>query len=306
MNNFEVIQLTDNQRDTIEQLGTKEKFWFNIDGVSHLFKIGRTNTGEDWVEVISAEICKLLDIPHAQYSFAEYEGIKGTISEIFVPQGARLVHGNELLAKIYKNMNDEYDINTFYKLRKYRLRLILVLLNYKDIAPAFNTDKYNYLDSASDMFIGYMVLDCLIANQDRHHENWSIILHDGKLSLAPTYDHASGLGSKESDIKKTERLHTNDRNFTLESFVKKAKTPFYEKDKLLKTYEVVEICAKMNKKTTLIWLEKVEQLNINNVSDILQNISSDLISDASKKFAIEMLIENKKRLVSLKKELENV
>lgn len=306
MDKFKVIKLEEKQRNTIEQLGTKEKFWFDINGINHLFKMGRDNTGEDWVEVVVAEICMLLDIPHAKYSFAELNGVHGTLSEIFVPNGARLIHGNELLAKIYEKMNDEYDIYTFYKVRKYKLRLILILLNNEKFAPAFDIHKYDYLDNASDMFIGYMVLDCLVSNQDRHHENWGLILYNDNLFLAPTYDHASGLGSKESDKRKAERLKTNDKNFKVDAFVKKAKTPFYEADKLLKTSDVVEICAKMNRKTTLTWLEKIEKLDINIVRDILQNISSNLISDTSKHFAIEMIKENKERLLNIKKGLENV
>jgi hypothetical protein len=39
-----------------------------------------------------------------------------------------------------------------------------------------------------------MVLDALILNTDRHHENWGVVLGDHEILLAHSYDHASSLG----------------------------------------------------------------------------------------------------------------
>jgi hypothetical protein len=49
---------------------------------------------------------------------------------------------------------------------------------------------------------GYLLLDALILNTDRHHENWAVIRlmhHDGRVSheVAPTFDHASALARNE-------------------------------------------------------------------------------------------------------------
>lgn len=305
MENFKITKINKEQKDSIEPLGTKEKFWFFHETINNLFKVGRKNTGEDWVEVVVSEICSLLEIPHADYSFATYEELDGTITPSFVPNGGRLIHGNELLVKAYKTIEVEYNQDTFYRLREYKLRVIHAILKNKKISPAFDVLRYDNIETAFDMFIGYLVLDCLVSNQDRHHENWGLIVYDKTVFLAPTYDHASGLGSKEHDTKKDKRLTGNDPRVTVKKFVERAKTPFYDRNKLLSTYESVELCAKLDEKMTLYWLSKIENLNLNTVVDIFTKVPKSLISDTSSRFAIEMIKENKNRLLELKRKLEN-
>ena len=305
MNDFNIISISKNEVDSIEQLGTKYKFWFKKDDIDTLFKRGRENTGENWVEVVVSKIFKQLGIPHADYHFAEFDDNIGTICETFVPLGASLTHGNELLAKAYEKMNEDYNTTDYYKVRKYNLRMILLMLNNIEFFPAFNSFEHDYCENASDMFIGYVIIDCLISNQDRHHENWGLIRYGKDTYLSPSYDHASGLGSKVSDEDKYKRLTTKDLQYNVASFIKKAKTPFYDKGKKLKTLDSVKLCGKINKKITLMWLLKIEQLNIDEIEREFLQIPTDLMSDVSKVFAIKMLKENMKRLIILREELSN-
>ena len=48
----------------------------------------------------------------------------------------------------------------------------------------------------------YAILDGLIANTDRHHENWMFFYHLERRSyqLAPSYDHGSSLGRELQDV----------------------------------------------------------------------------------------------------------
>jgi len=302
---YKIFSIKKEQKESLEQLGTKEKFWFKDESVNNLFKVGRDNTGEDWVEVVVADICSLLGLPHAKYSFAVYESLQGTITTSFVPDGGRLVHGNELLAKAYKTLDIEYEENTFYKVRNYNIRIIHAILSHAEFNPAFNIIKYDEFDTAFDMFVGYIVLDCLISNQDRHHENWGLIVLGQMLFLAPTFDHASGLGSKEHDIKKSKRLSGSDPRVTMKHFVERARTPFYDKGKILTTYEAVEACAKLNPKFTLYWLKKIDNIDLDKIQEIFGKIPSTLISSISIEFAIEMIKENKNRLLVIKRKLES-
>lgn len=96
---FPVLLLADDAPDLLEQLGTKEKYWFRVDGRRYLFKIGRPNTGENWSEKIAAELAGLLGLPHAHYDLAIWRGRQGVLSPLFVPKGGRLILGNELLGR---------------------------------------------------------------------------------------------------------------------------------------------------------------------------------------------------------------
>ena len=50
-----------------------------------------------------------------------------------------------------------------------------------------------------DVWAGYLVFDAWIANTDRHHENWGVLIdrRDGSSRLAPSFDHGSSLGFNE-------------------------------------------------------------------------------------------------------------
>lgn len=174
-------------KDEIEQLGTKEKYWVYDAQTKEkkLFKIGRENTGENWAEVVAYEIGKHIGMEVAKYEFAFYNSKQGTISTSFVQNDERLIHGNELLIKIDKS----YPLDRFYKVREYTLDTVLSLLKILERAENIK------IQGALDSFIGYVVFDCLIANQDRHHENWGLIAgRQKKLRLALSFDHASGFG----------------------------------------------------------------------------------------------------------------
>ena len=103
---FQIIPISDDAAFDIEQLGTRSKFWFFKDGKPHLFKVGRPGTGENWSEKIACELCELLKIPHASYELAVWRDIKGVLSPSFVPEGGRLVLGNELLSKFSAHHKD--------------------------------------------------------------------------------------------------------------------------------------------------------------------------------------------------------
>lgn len=95
---FSIVGIEDNAPEFPEQLGTKEKFWLRLAGERHLFKIGRSGTGENWAEKIAADLAELLGLPHAHYDLAVWKGRRGVISPGIVPENGRLILGNELLA----------------------------------------------------------------------------------------------------------------------------------------------------------------------------------------------------------------
>ena len=75
--------------------------------------------------------------------------------------------------------------------------------------------------SAWEVFVGYLVLDALIGNTDRHEENWAVIVSESGRYLAPTFDHASSLGFLLSDPQRLERMSSKDRNYPPEAFAER-------------------------------------------------------------------------------------
>lgn len=284
-------------KDEIEQLGTKEKYWIydEKESIKKLFKIGRENTGEDWAEVVAFKIGEKIGLKVAKYELASYNDKLGTISTNFVQEDERLIHGNELLIKI----NKEYPIDRFYKVREYKLETVLNLLQLLEKHKSFEGEKTLH------EFIGYIIFDCLIANQDRHHENWGLVVEkERKIRLAPSFDHASGFGGKVQEKEAENRLKTKDKNYTVEAYCKKGKTPFYDKNlKQLSTIDACRVLIKYDAKAVCYWVEKISKIDIKEYEDMFDKIPSNFIEEYQKNFAIEILKENTKRLKELKNEV---
>lgn len=111
-----------------------------------------------------------------------------------------MVHGNEILAMRVTG----YDTGKTFRQSDHTLENIEAAI--RGLFP---------VDQANDMLTelaGYMVLDALIGNTDRHHENWGLLLHLQAsprtlvLSVAPSFDHASSLGRELRDERRIELL----------------------------------------------------------------------------------------------------
>ncbi len=297
---YSVFKIQNDKSDSIEQLGTKEKFWFyNEDKTIKLFKIGRPGTGENWSEKVASELAKLLELPCAEYEFAVWNGKEGVTSQLFVPQNGRLIHGNEILAKVVK----DYRMNNFYKVREYKISTVIEIIKRVPVVLPLGYKKNSIIQKPLDMFVGYLMFDCWISNPDRHHENWGFVfdVKNKTIHLAPTYDHASGLGCRVLDKERSERLITNDKYYNIEAFVKKAKSAFYGKGlKHLKTIEVFITVAKQNKEAANFWLTKLEGISPIEIKNIFAKIPNELISEIAVEFAMTILKVNKKRLLDLR------
>lgn len=301
---FPIIEIK--EFDKLEQLGTKEKFWFyDQDGdLPKLFKIGRPETGENWSEKVTSELAKILGIPCASYEFAVWQGKEGVTSPSFVPLNGRLIHGNEILAKA----EDSDDTTQAYTTRTYTIYSVIgVLKLLKDIVSLpIGFSGNERIKNISDLFVGYVMFDCLISNPDRHNENWGIVndTENKSLHLAPTYDHASGLGCRVSEQECKDRMSTRDHNYSVEYFVSKTKSAFCVKDdkknnafKKIKTLDAFLSFSRHNIPAANFWLDELSKFEEDAVIDIFNRIPEQFIHNYSVEFACKMLWENKKRLI---------
>lgn len=282
--------------EQIETLGTKEKFWFrHEDGSPWLFKAGRRGTGENWAEKATCELAILAGLPCAHYDFAVWENLQGVVTPSFISQQGRLVLGNEVLARVIRG----YEPTETYRAREYRLSSICALLRKLSILkppPMSNVDIAQM--AAPKVFTGYLVFDCWIGNPDRHHENWGfIVTRNAETHLAPTYDHASGLGVRLLDEKRQERLTTKDSGFAVESYVEKARTPFRdETGKKMFTLEVVRELAKIDPGAVAFWVERLVSIPKGRIEAVFAAMPEGLMTPVETQFATRLLDANRRRL----------
>lgn len=310
MKEFTIETIIWEQPRADEFMGTKKKFWFNHLSLGRcLFKYTRENTGEDWAEKIAAELCQILGLPHAKCEFATCNNKRGIITPTILIEGSELVHGNELLVGEVPGYSAKDSKNKF-RMSKHTLERVLGIIDNPEVNLPLDWQAINGITKAIEVFVGYLMLDALIGNTDRHHENWAVVqrVEDRNQSgisikyLSPTYDHGSSLGRNEPDEKKQARLESKDKLFGVEAYASKAISAFYYKEgdkKPLSTLDAFINVISLYPKASSIWLGKLKNIKDEDINKLLNRIPKSLISSISIEFVERILQTNKNKLVGL-------
>lgn len=288
-------------------MGSKAKFWFDHPELGTcLFKEARLRTGEDWSEKVAAELAELMELPHARYELAVSEGARGVITPRLTQESEELVHGNELLIELDPTYGQE---PTQYRTPAHTVSSVARALresgNQADLPAGWNLP--DGIEDAVGLLCGYLLLDALIGNTDRHHENWALIRSAGKgkqrrFRVAPTFDHASSLGRNEPLKRVRERLVTNDQNFTVEAYAARARSALFSSadDSVpLAPIEAFSEVAKLDPKAARAWCERVQRVTDEGVDRILQQVPEARMPLPYKEFVIRMLRFNRQEILSI-------
>lgn len=173
--------------------------------------------GDDWAERIAAEVAHALGVPAAPVELARRRDIPGIVSGN-VSAGRDLVLGNVVLF----GQDPDYDLDRRRGVPGYTVEAVFAALTTLEVAPP----GANVVDACS-AFATYLLLDALVANTDRHHENWGLLLDPTGTTmpqLAPTFDHASCLGFQLSDDERRERLGTRDAGRNVSAFAHRGRS----------------------------------------------------------------------------------
>jgi hypothetical protein len=154
--------------------------------------------GEDWAEVIADALATAMGVPHPNARLAVRGKERGCVVRKFMEQGWELQHGSSLLSEVDPDFDPKHVDRSGHTLEN--IERVLVPL----AAPPSSGVPPDL--SAFGVFAGYLVFDALIANQDRHSNNWGVLRpppSTGPDVLAPSYDHGSSLGF---NVRESERL----------------------------------------------------------------------------------------------------
>lgn len=302
MAQFPIIEITHNayELSSPEMMGSKYKFWFKHEKLGIcLYKQARQNLGEDWAEKVAAELASCLELPHAVYELASWEGNHGVVSPNFLPEGGTLVHGNELLTSIIPN----YPTSGTYRMRQHTIDIVLNVISDESLHLPLGWTSPESIQSAVEVFTGYLLLDAWIGNGDRHHENWGIVRTKASNSgesiyLAPTFDHASSLGRDLSDEQRQKR--------SVEAYANKCFSAFYgsvDDNKPLRTFDVFNRVRNYYPEAAHIWLSRLESISKENIVEIFNRIPNTRISSIAAEFAQKILEFNQHKLLTLRNSL---
>ena len=273
-----------------EEMGGKTKFWYSEsdDKPNWLFKYPRPNTGEHWAEKIASEVASVIGITHAKVELAQFQDERGSVTESFALGGRVLHHGNQMLEVAL----DGYNPNQKFLQSSHTLTNIWKVMDCIFLDPAS-------AKQAKLIIAGYTVLDALIGNTDRHHENWGILrrrVGDGwRGSVAPSYDHASSLGRELLDERR-DRLMTENR---IENYAERGRGAIYwsENERYGPSpLELVRRAAPTYPDLFHSALAELQKLDEDFISIIVNRVPDNWMSPAARAFAIALMSYNCEQL----------
>jgi hypothetical protein len=269
-----------------EQLGSKSKFWFAHGGKRWLFKLAREHTGEDWAEKVASEVAKCVPVEAAYVELAEYRGRRGSASLSFIEENESLVHGNEILAgQIFG-----YDRQKKLKQSDHTFDNIVAAVRKLVGGGGWYHDVLKEIAR-------YIVLDALICNTDRHHENWGFLTtyqtDDAgavtmQFRMAPSFDHASSLGRELLDERAAEVLAGNG----VAAYAKRGHGGIYWEQSDARGANPLELVKMASSKFPDYFREPiagVAETRVEKLLDIVDQVPTVVISEPSRRFAKALL-----------------
>lgn len=293
-----------------EVMGSKTKFWV-VRGRARrrvLWKEARLGTGEDWSEKVAYHIARQLEVPCPRVELAKLGTQRGILSWDFLHHTSStgevtrstLVHGNDVLW----GFDNTYPKEVRYDAKRHTIEAVHDALT--TILPASDREPSGAVADFFDTFVGYLLLDALIGNTDRHHENWGVELSrqgDRRYArLAPSYDHASSLGRELNDTRRRERMDGSSRA-TVASYANKAQSAFWALDgsRKLSPLEALAVGARLRPNSFLVWCDRLKAISIKQFASYVQRVPEHLLSPIGKRYTIEFLAHNYQRVVDLRR-----
>ena len=277
-----------------EAMGSKEKFWYrNRDeqDCDWLFKYPKEGTGQHWAEKVAAELAAVLHIRHAPVELAVFQGRRGSATESFAREGRNLFHGNQILSGFVLG----YDPSGTFRHSSHTLENIRTALE--------RTFAYEHGRQRAKLAMAeYLVFDALIANVDRHHENWGLLRKkvDGEWQgfVAPTFDHASSLGREILEERRALLLREN----RVGKYVEKGRGGVFwsEEDKRGPSpLELIRRATRTHPEEFRPAVEKVVRFNREELEKILGRVPLDWMTPLEREFTLALVCYSHHELLKL-------
>ena len=283
---YQIVEVSPHWRIAVEEMGSKEKFWYRDPEteIDRLFKFPQVNTGQHWAEKIAAEVAAHLGILHAKVELAVFRGTPGSVTKSFAGNGRELVHGNQLLERIVHG----YDSERTFRQSAHTLSNIWHVMEGVFVQP-------DRAGRAKLRIATYLVLDALIGNTDRHHENWGLLRNrtgdQWRGFVAPSFDHASSLGRELLDHRRDRLLAEN----RVGDYVEKGRGAIYWSEEERHGLSPLELVRRAHGKYPNFFrpaLVKIANLDENALFGVVNCVPSKLMTPSAREFAGALLCYN--------------
>lgn len=239
----------------------------------------------DCAEVFTSRLAAAIQLPAAECRFAILDGEPGLISRNVTPQGFNLNTGTTYLPEVegYQrrpSAGSDSDGGRTRLDEGYTLDSMEQVLEHVEAPPGVSDL------SGFAVFAGYLLLDALVGNGDRHPGNWAILERqsDGARFLAPTYDHGSALGAGLTD--------DNRRDKDPVAFARRGRAnPFSPRKQMLVNLALEAV----RRSGADLWVARVAALDGVSIRETLEAPHGRL-SEVASTFMEQVVLENQRRL----------
>lgn len=159
----------------------------------------------------------------------------------------------------------------------------------------------DFADRCRARLAEYLILDAVIRNVDRHHENWGILCRvvDGRLKdrLAPTFDHASSLGRELIDTGRGRSRHRFLSELGIDRYAERAPGAVFIAEAsrrgpsplALMRWGVIQTDYGVFFRKALT---KLDNLNVEVVQEIVSKIPSSWMTGLAREFVVRLVTYN--------------
>lgn len=225
--------------------------------------------------------------------------LSGVVCETCAASPSTLVLGNQLMLR--KDPSYPMTASQKYKVPAHTIDAVANVVAGLEPPPSvWMKNVPQGINTAADVFAGYLMLDAWIANQDRHHENWAAVTVGGLDCLSPTFDHGASMARNLTNEERHDRLTSLDVGRQIGHFARRARSAFYHDvtaTRPMKTVEAWQAFSLSAPKASMIWQQRLALIQDSAVQDLLKEIPPSRISGVGRDFTSQLLIENRRRIL---------
>lgn len=247
----------------------------------------------DWTERVASVLSRSLGVPSAESRLAIRLGVEGVIVRNVRLAGYDMVTGR---LAMYHEIGVETRDSARDKTASigHSVANVLGLLTNYGPPPGWSSWSNT---TAVDVMVGYLTIDALIGNGDRHEQNWSVLRAQSSIAglpdvLASSYDMEASLGFQLGDEQRAARL-ADPR--AMHDFACKGRARRFDGDRSTSLVDVAaaasSACTEAGKARLSPLIEKIASTDY---SALLANIPG--VSEVARTFATRVLEINGRRL----------
>ncbi len=290
------------QPGEMEGRGTRRKLWVvrKDSQTEWLLKFPRPGTGEHWAEKLAAEIGRLININTAHVELARSGVDLATICRSFlsdlddsyydIDPEIMWFHGSEFLGLV----NPGYDVNRVWLNRAHNLKNIIAAI--VEIAAVGSTNPMAGWDTMMEGLASYALLDGLVGNTDRHHENWMVAYvenaGDIRMHVSPSFDHASSLGRELVDEHRERILSSND----VLNYLKRGHGGVFVDGAHARApspLRLAQLLCRWQPRLARTWFDRLNSVSDTEFRSVIDRIPPEFMSDIAKDFAFQVVVTSK-------------